>query len=83
MALVGKNLGIDEAQQQNQPSIACVHRLLLAFNSATAASVASGSFIAFVLQPLQHKNTGRPLMSILIGVPIDPSKLSVITAQNF
>jgi|GEM_PF-2856076 len=58
MAFVGKNAGVDEAQQQNQPSIARAYRLLLAFNSTTAAIVASGSFIALVLQPLQHRNTG-------------------------
>jgi hypothetical protein len=37
--------------------LSIAYRLLVSFKSFTAAKVASALLIAFVLQPLQHKNT--------------------------
>src|SRR5438270_6329917 len=55
----------------------------LAFSSLTLASVLSGSASAFFWQLLQQRNTGRSFTRILTGVPIEPSRLSFWTAQNF
>src|SRR5262249_55098231 len=53
------------------------------FKVSTVANVCSGLASAFSAHPLQHRNTGWPLMIVLNGVPIDPRRLPWRMAQYF